>query len=44
VFRGGSVTPANVKGFLTMPDIDGVLPGTSSLDPLTFWNIITNAA
>lgn len=41
---GGSVTPLNVKDFLSKECIDGVLPGKASLDPQTFWEIITNAA
>lgn len=44
IIYGGSVTPDNVKSFLTAPYIDGVLPGRASLDPLKFWEIIFNAS
>lgn len=41
---GGSVTPENIKGFITTPHIDGVLPGGASLDPVKFWEMMVNAA
>jgi triosephosphate isomerase len=44
VIYGGSVRGDNVKGFLSCKNIDGVLPGGASLDPLSFWEIIVNAA
>lgn len=43
VLYGGSVTPENVKSFTEMRDIDGVLVGHESLDPLEFLKIIENA-
>lgn len=43
VLYGGSVTSSNVKSFTQMPNIDGVLVGTASLDPLEFLEIIKNA-
>lgn len=41
---GGSVTPDNIKSFITTKNIDGVLPGGASLDPNKFWQMILNAA
>lgn len=41
---GGSVTPDNIKSFITTEHIDGVLPGGASLDPSKFWEMIVNAA
>lgn len=41
---GGSVTPQNVKSFMDVEMIDGVLPGKASLDARLFWQIITNAS
>ena len=43
VLYGGSVTSKNVKDFTSMPNIDGVLVGGASLDPLEFLKIIKNA-
>jgi len=43
VLYGGSVTSKNVKAFTEMPNIDGVLVGTASLDPLEFARIIEQA-
>ena len=40
VLYGGSVTSGNVKSFTQMPNIDGVLVGGASLDPLEFSKII----
>ncbi|RJQ35874.1 triose-phosphate isomerase [Candidatus Microgenomates bacterium] len=40
VLYGGSVTSENAKSFTQMPDIDGVLVGGASLDPLEFRKII----
>lgn len=41
---GGSIKPDNVVSFLHKEHIDGVLPGGASLDPLTFYELIKNAA
>jgi triosephosphate isomerase len=38
---GGSVTPDNVAGLMTEPDIDGALVGGASLDPDSFAAIVT---
>lgn len=43
VLYGGSVTSKNVKEFTKMPDINGVLIGGASLDPLEFLKIVQNA-
>lgn len=43
VLYGGNVTSENVKSFTQMPNIDGVLVGRASLDPLEFSKIIKNA-
>lgn len=43
VLYGGSVTSENVNSFTQMQDIDGVLVGKSSLNPLEFYKIIKNA-
>lgn len=43
VLYGGSVTAANVSGFTQMPNIDGILVGGASLDPLEFLQISKNA-
>ena len=43
VIYGGSVTPENVKTFTAEPAIDGVLPGGASLNPIKFWNLISEA-
>jgi len=43
VLYGGSVTVENVKSFTSMENINGVLVGNSSLDPLEFLKIIENA-
>ncbi len=40
---GGSVNPENVASFTHQLSIDGVLPGTDSLDPTLFTNIIANS-
>ncbi len=37
---GGSVTPENVKGLMTQPDIDGALVGGASLKAETFSKIV----
>ncbi len=43
VLYGGSVDKNNVKSFTTMPNIDGVLVGKSSLDVKEFTQIIHNS-
>lgn len=43
VLYGGNVTKDNVKSFITMPHIDGVLVGRASLDPEHFAAIIHHA-
>lgn len=43
VLYGGSVTSKNVKSFTQTPNIDGVLVGGASLNPLEFFKIIENA-
>lgn len=40
---GGSVDESNVQEYLTSNHIDGVLPGTASLDPDQFYTLILNA-
>ncbi|MEK7073968.1 MAG: triose-phosphate isomerase family protein [Patescibacteria group bacterium] len=40
---GGSITHENVKSFVTMDAIDGVLPGGASLDPGKFQALISAA-
>ncbi len=40
---GGSITHENVKSFVDMPSIDGVLPGGASLDPEKFSLLIRSA-
>ena len=43
VLYGGSVTSKNVKSFTQMPNVDGVLVGGASLDPVEFLEIVKNA-
>lgn len=43
ILYGGSATASNVMGFTKMPNLDGVLVGKASLDPLEFLQIIKNA-
>jgi triosephosphate isomerase len=40
IIYGGSVTPENAADILKMPDVDGCLPGGSSLDPVKFAKLI----
>lgn len=40
---GGSVTEKNANIYLTSKEIDGVLPGGASLNPLQFYQICTSA-
>lgn len=44
VLYGGSVTPENIKSYLAIGQIDGVLIGGASLVPEKFWEIIINAS
>ena len=44
VIYGGSVTKDNIKEFLKMDSIDGVLPGKASLDADHFYRMLLNAA
>jgi triosephosphate isomerase len=44
VLYGGSVTEDNVKNFVQMPSIDGVLVGGASLDAVKFCNLIKKAS
>ena len=41
ILYGGSVKPANAAELMRMPDIDGALVGGASLDPETFFKIVT---
>lgn len=43
VLYGGSVNSQNVNGYVKMSEVDGVLVGKASLDPLEFAQIIKNA-
>ena len=43
VLYGGSVTSSNVRTFTDTPNINGLLVGGASLDPLEFLEIIKNA-
>jgi len=43
VLYGGSVSSENVRTFTSMENIDGVLVGSASLDPVSFSSIVTNA-
>ncbi|OGG14733.1 triose-phosphate isomerase [Candidatus Gottesmanbacteria bacterium RIFCSPHIGHO2_01_FULL_39_10] len=40
VIYGGSVTPENVVSFVSQSNIDGVLPGGASLDPVKFSQMV----
>src|SRR5216684_1193747 len=40
ILYGGSVKPENVKSLMTQPEIDGVLVGGASLDPVSFGSIV----
>jgi triosephosphate isomerase len=40
ILYGGSVKPENVAEFMAEPDIDGVLVGGASLDPVKFVKIV----
>lgn len=43
VIYGGSVNAENVRSFIDLPSINGVLVGGVSLDPKSFINLIKNA-
>lgn len=43
VLYGGSVNLESVPGYLSLPDVDGLLVGHSSLDPVAFSEIIKKA-
>jgi len=43
VLYGGSVDSTNIHTFLSCPSLDGVVPGTASLDPKAFSALINNA-
>lgn len=43
VLYGGSVDDKNVEAFMSCPSLDGVVPGTASLDPTMFSKLIKNA-
>src|SRR5215469_8767096 len=40
ILYGGSVKPDNAKGLMAEPEIDGLLVGAASLDPVTFASIV----
>jgi len=40
ILYGGSVKPDNTKSLMAQPEIDGVLVGGASLDPLSFASIV----
>jgi len=40
ILYGGSVKPDNVKSLMAQPEIDGVLVGGASLDPISFASIV----
>jgi triosephosphate isomerase (TIM) len=40
ILYGGSVKPDNIKGLMAQPEIDGVLVGGASLDPISFASIV----
>lgn len=37
---GGSVKPANIKEYMSQPDIDGALVGGASLEPQSFLQLL----
>jgi len=37
---GGSVNPATIDDLMAQPEIDGVLVGGASLDPISFGRIV----
>ena len=42
IIYGGSVSEDNITKIITLPNMDGVLVGNASLDPLQYNNIIKN--
>ena len=42
IIYGGSVSGDNINKIITLPDMDGVLVGNASLDPLQYNNIVKN--
>lgn len=42
ILYGGSVKPENSQSLMAQKDVDGLLVGGASLDPITFANIIKN--
>lgn len=40
ILYGGSVKPDNIKGLMAQPELDGVLVGGASLDPVSFASIV----
>ncbi len=40
ILYGGSVTPENIKSIMTIENVDGVLVGGASLDPIKFAKIV----
>ena len=44
IFYGGSIKSNNVEAYLNNSEIDGVIPGSASLDPQEFLKIIKNAS
>ena len=43
VLYGGTVTPDNAFAIMSIDGIDGVLVGGASLDPESFFRIVTSA-
>lgn len=43
VLYGGSVDDKNVNLFMSCSSIDGIVPGTASLDPIVFARLVHNA-
>ncbi|MFA6304826.1 MAG: triose-phosphate isomerase [Patescibacteria group bacterium] len=43
IIYGGSVKPSNIKSFMIQPTIDGVLAGGSSLEAVSFMDLIKQA-
>ncbi|MSQ15538.1 MAG: triose-phosphate isomerase [Dehalococcoidia bacterium] len=44
ILYGGSVTPDNIKEYISQPDIDGALVGGASLNPASFAGIVKGSA
>ncbi len=43
VLYGGSVDDTNVSAFMSCSSVDGIVPGTASLDPAIFSRLVQNA-